>query len=202
MMLLPASRQNQERFLPETEIHLTSLAQRRVFVGEFFEKATEQLLGADRLVTSTRADICPDLYKGDLFFEVKSIGASNELVIRKEYHARELQFCADHHLYYVLWSHFCAVNQCMDKTTLQRGLALYLRDIIIVPAATIHAICSVKKCFQWSRDPRDTGYRLRLKEILATLGTIQETILWELPVGDYKIGPTTLHLPPTFPIKV
>lgn len=207
MMLLPANRQNQERFLPETEIEFTSLAQRRVYVGEFFEEATEKLLGAERLMTSTKADICPDLHRAsdNIFFETKSIGVSNELVIRKESHERELEFCKDHRLYYVLWSHFFAVGLSPDKTSLRQGLAQELRDVVIVPASVIHEVCRGRPTFQWSRykdsDVKDVGYRMKLKEILQKLGSVQETILWELQVGEHRIGPATIHCPPNFSIR-
>lgn len=204
-MILPANRQNQERFLPEAEIELTSLAQRRVYVGEFFEEATEKLLHAERLMTSTKADICPDLHRGNVFFEVKSVGASNELVIRKDYHERELEFCKNHRLYYVLWSHFCAVGRCLNKTTLRQELAKELRDVVIVPAAVIHKVCQGRPTFQWSRykesDVKDVGYRMKLKEIIQELGSVQETILWELQVGEHRIGPATIHCPPHFSIR-
>jgi hypothetical protein len=204
-MLLPANRQHQERFLPEKEINFTSLAQRRVYVGEFFEEATEKLLHAERLMTNTKADICPDLHRGNTFFEVKSIGASNELVLRKESHERELEFCKDHDLYYVLWSHFCAVSLCADKTTLRQELAKELRDVVIVPASLIHKVCHGRPTFQWSRYKdsavKDVGYRMKLKEIIQALGSVQETILWELQVGEHHIGPATIHCPPNFSIR-
>jgi hypothetical protein len=193
-MLLPAARQNQERFLPEPDIQFTSLAQRRVYVGDFFEQATQALIpDATRLQTSTAADICPDFEHKSGFLETKSVGKSQEIIIRKGKLEREQTFCENNTLFYVLWIHTCPVMTVDTRTTMHVALAQHVRRVVILPAYIIHALCQLRPLTSWKyNETRTEGYRIRMRDINESMGSIQEFAVWHIVVNKHKFAPFAL----------
>lgn len=194
MMLLPAHRQNQLSFLPDENIALTCLAQRRVYVGDFFERASAALLNTQRLTVTTKADICPDLEKDGVYFESKSVGASEELVIRQFQYEREKQFCEKNMLWHILWHHISPVNEAKTSRDLYTGLKQNVRKVIIIPSALIHTLCAKQKL-------TEHGYRLRLPMIFDLMGYVQDKIVWELYFDSHTFGPLVVSCPAHFPFK-
>lgn len=204
-MIVPAARQDQLRFLPEEDKDMTSLAQRRVYVGEFFERATQALFRANRLQVTTAADICPDLALGDSFLENKSIGKSGELIIRKGQLDREKQFCEQHSCYYVLWRHMAPVMQSETRHGLYAMLANHAREVLVLHSHTIHQMCAERKLIGWMQRmhpdrsklaERCEGYRLRWTDLSEKVAGEQDHLVWSVASGSHTIGPVTLRIEP------
>lgn len=194
-MLLPNLRQEQQRFLPQEDRAITSLSQARVYVGEFFEKATQTLLRADRLMCVTNADLCPDLVVDGRYLENKSIGKSGELIVRKGQLDREKLFTRP--LYYVLWRHDAAVLGVPSREALRDVLAQSAKEVLVISATRIHALAEARPLIQWTQPGQTAdkclGHRIRWKDLSAELHGQQDFIVWEIVVDGRKIGPITVR---------
>jgi len=206
-MILPAARQDQQSFLPEADKEMTSLSQRRVYVGEFFERATQTLFNAERLTVSTAADICPDLVMKPSWFvkpskerylENKSIGKSGELVVRKVQYEREQEFAEKNECYYVLWRHDAPVIQAPTRLDLYAMLAKHAKEVLVIPTSVIHDLCKQRPLIRWTQlgqtDDKCCGYRIRWKDLSAVARGQQENVVWSVKAGEHEIGPITLRV--------
>jgi hypothetical protein len=202
-VIIPAERQEQQRFLPEADKDMTSLAQRRVYVGEFFERATQALFGAHRLQVSTAAYICPDLELEGRYLENKSIGKSGELIVRKNQLDREKEFCKEHSCYYVLWRHTAPVMTSATRADLYQMLAMQAQEVLVLSSETLHRMCAERKLIGWMQRMQPSrgklaekceGYRLRWKDLSAQVAGKQEHIVWSVQSGEHWVGPVTLRI--------
>lgn len=202
-MILPSARQDQQRFLPLEDKPMHSLAQRRVYVGEFFEQATQALFGAERLNVSTAADICPDLVLHPAhYLENKSIGKSGELVVRKQQFDREMQFTETNLAYYVLWRHDAAVITSTSREDLYAMLARHAREVLVIPSSKIHELCKQRPLIKWTQlgqsPEKCQGYRIRWADLNACAAGEQDYVVWSRIVSGHAIGPITLRIVPMF----
>lgn len=200
-MILPSARQDQQRFLPMEDKAMHSLAQRRVYVGEFFEQATQALFGAERLTVSTAADICPDLVLHPArFLENKSIGKSGELVVRKQQFEREEEFLSTNRglCYYVMWRHDAAVIESKTREDLYAMLARHAREVLVIPTSSIHALCKQRPLIRWTQlgqtAEKCQGYRIRWKDLNACAAGMQDHVVWSVAAAGHQMGPITLRV--------
>ncbi len=198
-MIVPAARQDQQRLFPLEDKPMTSLAQRRVYVGEFFEKATQALFRAERLLCVTNADICPDLICNGRYLENKSIGKSGELIVRKQQLDREKEFVQGREVSYVLWRHDAPVIEAPTRDSLYTMLAKHAKEVVVVCAHKIHALAEAKPLIKWTQlgqtPEKCQGHRIRWKDLTSTLHGVQDTIIWRVSVEQHAIGPITLRCP-------
>lgn len=66
------------------DAHLDNVLTTRTYLGDFFEELLVQLykgIGAQRLTTDARADICPDISHDQGWIEVKSLGRGSNVIV-------------------------------------------------------------------------------------------------------------------------
>lgn len=201
-MIVPAARQDQQRLFPLEDKPMTSLAQRRVYVGEFFEKATQALFRAQRLLCVTNADICPDLVAcNSRWLENKSIGKSGELIVRKQQLDREKEFdrevSREAYFYYVLWRHEAPVIEAPTRDALCAMLASSAREVLVVRASKVHELAEAKPLIRWTRlgqtAEKCQGHRIRWKDLSGALHGVQDQVVWSVHVDGHAIGPITVR---------
>lgn len=196
-MIVPAARQDQQRLFPLEDKPMTSLAQRRVYVGEFFEKATQTLFRAQRLLCVTNADICPDLIARGCYLENKSIGKSGELVVRKVQLDREKEFVVGRKVSYVLWRHDAPVIEAPTRDALCAMLAKHAKEVLVISAEKIHELADAKPLIRWTQlgqtAEKCQGHRIRWKDLSAALHGVQDHVMWSVPVDQHVIGPITIR---------
>ena len=166
----------QERFLPEEDVPLTSNAQRRVEVGNFFEEATKVVFGAARHQT-VAGKYCPDLSLGPKrFLEVKAIGRSLELIVFRKRLERDKEMCQTEKakLIYVLWHYFSSpllvapVFSSTSRFQLREVLADSIQSVTFVSFDTLYQHCEIAAPAMLEYrpgKPPEECYRIRRKTL-------------------------------------
>lgn len=152
---------------------LTSYAMTRPWIGDFFEEATCELTGAQRLKTDASC-ICPDLLlPNGVYVECKGVGRSNQSLVYKHRVDKYDAFMAEgNKLVYVFWRHKFQFPEGskMGLFHVRAELAKMTYAAIFVPAEKVHEAVRMRK-------PRQTSYS----------GT--------------KANPKSYHMKPAYPIR-
>lgn len=170
----------------------SSMAQTRNYVGEFFERLTENLTGALRMKTDCNADICPDLkFNDDQFFECKAIGKSGAVIVYTLRVENDAKFVSTgRRLHYWLWNHSASPGKTKTLYELHAELAVSVRNLCIIDFDSLHAIIKSfpekilnpkKQCPKGERsgygaERYKVGYSVRLSAISETLNTTKSMI--------------------------
>lgn len=162
----------------------------RNICGEFAELCTQVQTGAVRLKTDSRAAICPDLHLRDnIWFECKSVGRTNELMIYQHRHLKELGFTnSGERLFYWVWHHSAKPGQAKTVQGLHRDIAGSMRGVYIVDYASLCQFLSdvpvMLNTMYYSNHTRDeirgSGWRFpirRLREVAFVIGATSRMVV-------------------------
>lgn len=144
---------------------LSSAAEARPYVGDFFEEAARVTLGATRHQIDGQADYCPDLSVGaSRFLECKAIGQSGQGMVFADRLKRDAQLVRDGAtLTYLFWRHGVRVEDHATLHGLRAALAMGVRDVLAVPferlRRAVHGLRLVCLLNAPGRESR-MGYRL------------------------------------------
>ena len=149
---------------------LSSVAQARPYVGDFYEESARVTLGATRHQIDSRADYCPHLSVGaSRFLECKAIGATGQGLVfaaRLERDARLVREGAS--LTYLFWRHSVRVEGFSTLHGLRAALAAGTRQAMAVPFARLRRACQSLRLVCLLNAPGKEsrmGYRLPAKLI-------------------------------------
>jgi hypothetical protein len=146
---------------------LTTVAQARPYVGDFFEEATRVLFGGNRHQYNANADYCPDISVAPKrFLEVKSIGKSNSGIVFADRVDRDRQLIREGNtLTYIFWTHSVNVQDYKTLFALRDALAKQAHSVYVIPFNALHS--AIKKLpkvqILATETQKRMGYRLPLK---------------------------------------
>lgn len=193
----------QARFLPEEDVPLTSNAQRRVEVGNFFEEATKVVFGARRHINQV-GKYCPDLSFGSKhFLEVKAVGKSRELILFRKRLERDKEMCENEKakLTYVCWWYNASVFTHQTRMSLRRALAQGVFLVMSLPFRNLYEQCGRQPFRLLDRHvgkPKEEAYRVGGKALRALCYGQEEYAVFSYPVFGHwlrtfsVLGPLTL----------
>ena len=190
-MAISAQRQEQQRLFPKEDIALTSLAQRRVYVGEFYELATQALFHARRHINDSTKDWCPDMSvpaDPPQYLEVKAAGNSRSLIVYQDKLRIEHTYeSAGHPLSYVVWQHNVRVMDMQTREQLYAALASHITGVLVVPLCGVMQAASQRTLheFQQRRIPSHgkragykPGYRIGMTLLEENMLSCQERLIF------------------------
>lgn len=128
---------SEERQLRLFDPPLRSPGSMRNVAGSYVERLTGLLTGARRLVTDARFEICPDLkFSDDLFFESKSVGKTNKVILYKHRIEKEVGF--PHQIVYWIWNHAGNVGVAETVGEIEHQISSTLKGIYAVDLQSVH----------------------------------------------------------------
>lgn len=175
---------------------LSSVAQARPYVGDFFEEAARITLGATRHQIDSTADYCPDLSVGaSRFLEVKAIGQSGQGMVFADRIDRDKRLVRQGAtLTYLFWRHGVRVEGYTTLHGLRAALAQGVRDVLVVPFERLRRSVSGLRsvCLLTSERGNRMGYRLP-RALLEELAGQQTVALPRAKVHGCDLPSVTLR---------
>jgi hypothetical protein len=113
----------------------------RNFLGEIAEEATAHITGGRRHKTDSRADYCPDVSAGKLYFECKAAGCSNQTFVYQGRLAKDVVFASERSLIYAVWHHAVKTLELQTVDELREQFYATLKGVYFVPFAEFNRIC-------------------------------------------------------------
>jgi hypothetical protein len=142
---LPTERQKDtQTYLFDWDTPLKGPPACRAWVGDFFEEATAEISGAKRLKTNSKIRWCPDLKWQDVFFETKSVGESNQVIIYEGRLKKDIDNLAKRKakFYYWIWRHRLQIKGLKTLKELRSNLAISVKSLLVVD---FEVICDILK---------------------------------------------------------
>lgn len=117
--------------------------------GDFFEEATASLVNGVRLRTTGADDVCPDVIVDEgLYVESKGAGRNGAVIVYASRKAKDIDWTTQRGatLLYAVWNHTARVEGVAYTSDLYDRLTTALRDVVVIPAATLYAHCDGATC--------------------------------------------------------
>jgi hypothetical protein len=185
-MLLPRIRRPDRQLrLFDADRLIKSDGERRWAVGDFYEQLTAEMTGAARLVTDSRATVCPDLKHSErIFFESKAVGKTGKVILYAGRQTRYREFtAAGFEIIHWIWSHNFRASNADSYSELNANLAQHTRRLFIVDFGFLLEFCGgpaqlINSQYNKARTGRPNGYHAN--ELYGTG--------WMVPIKQIQTG--------------